>query len=199
MKNESSYYLYWKPEEAETAWNLIQDTPEARARAIRQGAMFFSTPALSHPYVDGGPEPNRRGPLVLDADDKANPNNALQEIRKLCLFYLPVTYGIPTWDIKFYCSGSKGFHAEIPARFFGLEDGHPELPIIYKRLVQGWVDKLGLKTIDLSMHCMKRGKMFRIANVRRPNGRYKVELSRDDIGYCSIENLWSLSDSPGGA
>jgi putative DNA primase/helicase len=104
-----------------------------------------------------------------------------------------------TWDIKFYCSGSKGFHAEIPAHFFGLEDGHPELPLIYKRLVQGWVDKMGLTTIDLSMYCMKRGKMFRIANVRRPNGRYKVELSRDDIGYCSIENLWSLSDSPGGA
>jgi putative DNA primase/helicase len=192
------WFLYWKREEAKSPWNLIQDTPEARERAIRDGAMFFSTPTLSHPYVDGGAEPNRRDDLVLDLDSKDNPQLALDDLRKLCMSFLPETYGIPTWDIRFYCSGSKGFHAEIPAHFFGMEDGHTELPIIYKRLVQGWVDTLGLTTIDLSMYCMKRGKMFRIANVRRPNGRYKVELSRDDVGYCSIKNLWSLSDSPGG-
>jgi hypothetical protein len=148
----NDYFLYWKTETAKDTWNSIPDTPEARDKAIRNGAMFFTTLALSFPFVDGGPEPNRRGPLVLDLDDKANPDNALQELRKLCMFYLPVTYGIPTWDIKFYCSGSKGFHAEIPARFFGLEAGHTELPLIYKRLVQGWVDKLGFKTVDLSMY-----------------------------------------------
>ena len=104
--------------------------------------------------------------------------------------------GIDPWDLKFWCSGSKGFHAEIPARFFGLQDGHVELPLIYKRLVQGWVDKLGLTTVDLSMYCMKRGKMFRLANVKRSNGRYKVPLTRDDVAFCDIESLLRLSESP---
>jgi hypothetical protein len=97
--------------------------------------------------------------------------------------------------MRFYCSGSKGFHAEIPARFFGLQDGHPELPLIYKRLVQGWANELSLSTIDLSMYCMGKGKMWRIPNVKRSNGRYKVPLTRDDIAWCSLESLWSLSGS----
>jgi putative DNA primase/helicase len=196
---EVPYIRYAKIERPESLWWVIHDTPADIKKAKRDGAMFVTTPALSFPYVDGGPEPNRRDDLVLDLDSRDNPQLALDDLRKLCMSYLPETYGIPTWDIKFYCSGSKGFHAEIPAHFFGLQDGHPELPIIYKRLVQGWMKTLGLTTVDMSMYCLKRGKMFRIANVRRPNGRYKVELSRDDVGYCSIENLWSLSDSPGGA
>jgi hypothetical protein len=84
----------------------------------------------------------------------------------------------------------------VPAHFFGLEDGHTHLPVIYKKLVQGWVTKLGLTTIDVSVYCMARGKMWRLPNVRRSNGRYKVPLSRDDAGFCSFDELWALSESP---
>jgi putative DNA primase/helicase len=196
---ETRFIRYAKVERAIAPWGIVQDTSEAIEAAKLKGAMFVTTPALSFPYSDNGPEPVRRDNLVLDLDDKANPNNALHDLRRLCCFFLPETYGIPTWDINFFCSGGKGFHAEVPAHFFGLEDGHPELPLIYKRLVRGWVDKLKLTTIDLSMYAMKRGKMFRLPNVKRSNGRYKVELTRDDVAYCDIESLWSLSDSPSGA
>jgi len=98
--------------------------------------------------------------------------------------------------MKFYCSGSKGFHALIPARFFELQEGHPELPLIYKRVVKKWAEELKLTTIDHSMYAMGRGKMFRIENVKRSNGRYKVPLTRDDVGYCDIEALWVLSEEP---
>jgi putative DNA primase/helicase len=190
------YVRYAKIERAESPWWVIHDTPAGFTKARRDGAMFVTTPALSHPYKDGGREPNRRDDLVLDLDSKDNPQLALNDLRRLCCFFLPETYGISAWDIKFYCSGSKGFHAEIPAHFFGLEAGHPELPLIYKKLVQGWIEKLKLTTIDTSMYCMRRGKMFRLANVKRSNGRYKVPLTRDDVGYVSLENLWSLTDSP---
>jgi putative DNA primase/helicase len=193
---ERPYIRYAKIERAESPWWLIQDTPEAIKKAKRDKAMFVTTPALSFPYIDGGPEPNRRDRLVLDLDRKDNPQIALDDLRKLCCFFLPETYGIDAWDMTFYCSGSKGFHAEIPAHFFGLEAGHPELPLIYKKLVQGWIEKLKLTTIDTSMYCMRRGKMFRLPNVRRTNGRYKVPLTRDDVGYCSIENLLALTEEP---
>jgi hypothetical protein len=191
---EKPYIRYAKIERAESPWWVIHDTLAAIEKARRDGAMFVTTPALAFPYIDGGPEPNRRDALVVDSDSKGNPQLSLDEIRKLCCSFLPETYGIDAWDIKFYCSGGKGFHAEIPAHFFGLQDGHPELPLIYKKLVQAWVDKLGLTTIDLSMYCMRRGKMFRLANVKRSNGRYKVPLTRDDVGYCSIEALLALSE-----
>jgi hypothetical protein len=46
------------------------------------------------------------------------------------------------------------------------------------------------------MYCMKRGKMFRLPNVKRSNGRYKVPLTRDDVAFCGIEDLLRLSESP---
>jgi putative DNA primase/helicase len=191
-----NFIRYAKVERAEAPWVVIQDTPEAIEQAKRKGAMFVTTPALSFPYVDGGPEPVRRDNLVVDLDNKPAPQLALANLRLLTCKFLPETYGIDPWDLKFWCSGSKGFHAEIPARFFGLQDGHPELPLIYKRLVQGWVDKLKLTTVDLSMYCMKRGKMFRLPNVKRSNGRYKVPLTRDDVAFCDIESLLRLSEAP---
>lgn len=158
--------------------------------------MFRTWASVSHIPGPGKPEPTRRGDLPLDSDCKEDPQRALNDLRQLCCFFIPENYSIDPWDMRFYCSGSKGFHAEIPARFFGLQDGHPELPLIYKRLVQAWVDELKLTTIDLSLYCMGKGKMWRLPNVRRSNGRYKVPISRDDFGYGSIEYLWSLSDSP---
>jgi hypothetical protein len=161
--------------------------------------MFVTEPSLSHPYEADGPEPTRFGPLILDADNKQVPQKAHDEVRRVCCVYLPENYGVDPWDIKFYCSGGKGFHAEIPARFFGLEGGHPELPLIYKKLVQAWVDELGLTTIDLSVYCMGRGKMWRLPNVRRSNGRYKVPISRDDVAFSSYDELWAFSAAPGRA
>ena len=188
-------FLYWKEEPPERKWKLIPDTPEDRASAIQRGAMFFTWCSFSHEPGDGD-EPVRFGDLPLDFDSKSDPQKALDDLRRLCLFYLPETYDIDPWDMKFYCSGSKGFHAVIPAHIFGLQDGHPQLPLIYGRLVREWSDGLNLSTVDHSMYAMKRGKLFRIENVRRSTGRYKVPLTRDDVGYCSIENLWVLSDSP---
>jgi hypothetical protein len=158
--------------------------------------MFITEPALSHPYEVGEPEPTRSGSLIIDADNKQVPQIAHDEVRRLCCFFLPENYGIDPWDIRFFCSGGKGFHAEIPARFFGLEDGHPELPLIYKRLVQGWVDELGLTTLDLSVYCMGKGKMWRLPYVRRANGRMKVPLTRDDVAFCSFDELWRLTEAP---
>jgi hypothetical protein len=158
--------------------------------------MFFTWACVSHEPGPGWPEPNRRGDLPLDSDCKNSPLHALADLRKLTCFFLPEKYGIDPWDIRFFCSGSKGFHAEVPAHFFGLQNGHPELPLIYRRLVNGWVEELGLTTIDLSMYCMKRGKMWRLPNVKRENGRYKVPLSRDDFAYGGIEYLWAMSEAP---
>ena len=57
-------------------------------------------------------------------------------------------------------------------------------------------NKLNLKTLDMSMYCMGKGKMFRIPNVRRSNGRYKVPLTVDEIMRLPIQELFKLSESP---
>ncbi len=43
---------------------------------------------------------------------------------------------------------------------------------------------------------MRRGKMFRIPNVRRKNGHYKVPLTLEEVRELQIDELWKLSEAP---
>jgi Protein of unknown function (DUF3987) len=188
---------YWKEETEERSWKVIPDTQEALTTVLRKGCMFISTPALSTPYDAQNPDAEimRFDNLVLDFDDKANPGNAHRELLVLT-GHIAEQYGIDPYCMSFWCSGSKGFHCSIPAECFGSQDGDPYLPLIYKRIVCQWAASLELSTIDTSMYCMSRGKMFRIENVKRSNGRYKVPLTLDEVQSLPIETLWKLSENP---
>ena len=124
-------FVYWKEETPVAPWNLIHDTPEARQQAIKAGAMFTTWASLSSPYEGNGhPEPRRWGDLPLDFDSKENVQQALDHLRTLCLVHLPEFYGIDPYDIHFYLSGGKGFHAIIPAKLLNAEGGDPHLPMV---------------------------------------------------------------------
>ncbi len=87
--------IFWKEEPAERTWKPIPNTPEAKTRAIKQGAMFFTWNAFTEPYKGNGqPEPYRIGDLPVDADCAEDPGKALQAIRTLCLMHLPEMYGV---------------------------------------------------------------------------------------------------------
>jgi hypothetical protein len=193
----ATYIKFRKIERPQADWIQIPATPDSDAQAARVGAMFTTTPALEYVPEPGKPEPNRIGDLILDFDSKIEPQRALDDLRRLCCFFLPETYGLDPWDIRFFCSGGKGFHAEIASRFFGLEAGHPKLPLVFKRLVQGWIEELGLTTLDLSVYSMGKGRMWRLPGVPRAStGRCKVALSRDDVAYADLQELWALCDAP---
>jgi len=197
MNVVNSRYRYCKKEQDVSPWVVIQDTPEAVEQAIRKGAMFVSTPALSEPYDAQNPDAEimRFDNLVLDFDDKANPGNALRGLRIL-IGHIQEIYGVDPYCMRLWCSGGKGFHAEIPSECFNSQDGDPYLPLIYKRIVCQWAASLELSTIDISMYCMGSGKMFRIAGVMRDNGRRKVPLTLDEVQSLPIETLWKLSENP---
>jgi hypothetical protein len=187
---------YWKPEKTNTRWKWIEDTPEDKAKALKAGAMYLTWCHLSEPYKNNGSEPLRFGNFPLDFDNKSAPQKALEEMRLLCLIRLPELYDADPYDFLFYCSGSKGFHCIIPARLFGTENGDPHLPLIYKKIASRWIEQFGLKTLDMQLYKMKRGQPFRIANVRRSNGRYKVPLTLDEVQNLTFEQIWELSKEP---
>ena len=191
-------FIYWKIETPRASWNLIPDTPEARREAIEQGAMFFTWASLSAAYNEGSghPEPHRWGDLPLDFDNKENVQQALNDLRALCSVHLPDFYNIDPYEIKYFLSGGKGFHAIIPARIFNAEDGDPYLPLIYKSIVGRWKAALNLTSLDMSLYNMKRGKMFRIPNVRRKTGKYKVPISLDEIIRAEAQDLIELGNTP---
>jgi len=183
-------YLYWKEEPKKRTWQKIPDTVEARQSAIKNGAMFFTWTTFSD---NGQPEPHRWGKFPLDFDSKENPQIALDHIRQLCLVHLPEFYDIDPYAISFYASGEKGFHAEIKPRLFDAQDGDPYLPLIYKRIAAGWVERFDLETLDLSIYNMGQGRMFRIPNVKRSNGRYKVPLTLEEVRDLHILDLIDLT------
>ena len=194
-------YLFWKRENKQDSWKLIDDTAGARKAAISKGAMYFTWNLFDVPYYgNGGPngvEPNRRGDLVLDFDDANNPQNALKDMRDLCLGHLrSMCTDLNPGMISYYASGGKGFHAVIPAILLDSQDGSPNLPFIYKRIVSEWKERFNLPTLDLSLYCMGRGKMIRIENIKRENGRYKVPLTPFEVGIQSYETLERLTAAP---
>uniref|UniRef100_A0A7C4RTU5 AAA family ATPase n=1 Tax=Desulfatirhabdium butyrativorans TaxID=340467 RepID=A0A7C4RTU5_9BACT len=189
-------YVYWKAERPVAPWHCINDTQEERTKAIRAGAMYFTTMSLEYEPTPEMPEPIRRGPLCLDFDAPDDPGRALDDMRHLCLSFLSEQYGLDAHTIDFYASGSKGFHAVIPERCLGDTTGDPLLPWVHKRMVAGWKAALQLSTLDMSLYCMGRGKMFRIANVKRANGKYKVPLTLHEVQTLSIDKLLRLTEKP---
>lgn len=189
--------IFWKEEPKERKWKVIPNTPEAKAQAIKQGAMFFTWTAVSDAFKGNGqPEPHRWGDFPLDFDSKDDPEKALQDLRALCLVHLPEFFGVDPYAIEYYASGSKGFHSVIPAKFFDAADGDRYLPLSYKRIAAEWKQKLELQTLDLSLYNMQRGKMFRIPNIQRSNGRYKVPLTLEEVRDLPINELTDLTKAP---
>ena len=152
---ETEPYFYWKKERKADKWKALQDVSGAREKAVEAGAMFTTWMTFSRPYTNSGaPEPMRYGDLPLDFDDAKNPENALQDMRDLCLVHLPEFYGIDPYEIEFFLSGGKGFHAVIPEECMGASDGDTHLPLIYKKMVAQWAASFDLKTIDHSLFCI---------------------------------------------
>ena len=118
--------------------------------------------------------PTRFGNLILDFDDKNELGHAQEDTQRCIVFLASLGFDLDT--IKIFYSGSKGFHIEIPSELLGMADGHELLPLIYKRLVKEWIADAQLETVDLSIYCMGRGKMIRLPNRLRANGRYKIPL-----------------------
>ena len=186
-------YLYWKEEPRERKWKGIPDTPEARQQAVDSGAMFFTWTS----YVDNGAgEPTRTGDFPFDFDCEQDPGKALREMKELFLVHLPKLYDLDPYTIKFYATGQKGFCADLPAKIFDAHLGDIYLPLIYKRIAADWSVRFNLTTLDLSMYAMGNGKMYRIPNVRRENGRYKVPLSLEEVRYLDVSELVELTKAP---
>jgi len=178
-------------------WHCSSDTPEAKGGAIKKGAMFFTWASLSEPYKGNGqPEPIRYGDFPLDFDDAKDPGKAVKEMTELCLVHLPEFYEVDPYDIDFFLSGGKGCHAEIPAKVFNAESGDPNLHLIYKKIVAKWKEKFGLSTLDMSLYAGKKGKMFRLPNVKRSNGRYKVPISLEELRDLPVDELIDLTKAP---
>lgn len=185
----------------EKAWAVFSASDEGRASAIQQGYTAASIMSFSKEYKKGEPEPLRFGDLVIDFDNKENAHRAI-EVGRQFLMKMNKIYGLDLYHLRYWMSGNKGCHIAIPAKLFSGDAGDVNLPKIHKTMLQficlRCFHRLAeeIKNIDMSLYCMGKGKLLRIENIQRPNGRYKVPVTAEEFFHKEISTLEKFTYSP---
>jgi hypothetical protein len=189
---QEALYTYWTTEPM-SHWQLIPDTPSERDKAIKQGARLFTALSVDKAVEDGN-EPKYYGPLCLDFDCADDLGKAHRDA--ITFVRLLQVQDVPVERLRIHASGSKGFHVEIPPRMLGLSEPVSQLPAIMKEMVKGLTDGHELETLDCNIYSGGKGRMWRIPNLRRQNGRYKVPLTAQELLHLSADDIRALTESP---
>jgi len=150
-----------------------------KPKILSDGTTVFATVLNVSKLVDGldaaGKEAlTYEGPFYLDWDSTDIRQAALKVNKVMDRFE---SWGVDLTTIAWFATGLKGFHAEIPQALF-YEGKLPKagikgLPLIYKEMAFN----LAIDTLDLNIYSSGKGRMWRIPNVQRSNGKYKVQLT----------------------
>lgn len=178
-------YYYYQIEGGNETWKPANTSNPQ----IIEKAMFCTILSLDAPLPDDADKETLAGvrysgPLYFDLDDAESPASTAKYAKKLAdrLFELDV---LPN-HIEIFASGGKGFHLTIPQAVFmpkPPKTGMTYLPAIYKEVAY----KLAVDSMDFRVYTARKGRMFRRANIKRPNDLYKVQISYDEL--CSLAEM----------
>ena len=97
--------------------------------------------------------------------------------------------------VSMYASGGRGFHLTIPMQVLVAKpspQGVAGLPWIYRELAYD----LYVETLDLRVYSAGRGRMWRLPNFKRANGKYKVQITVDEADAMTPELYEQICSSP---
>jgi hypothetical protein len=132
------------------------------------------------------------GPLYFDWDS-SDEQLVIEKVNQF-LDHL-VTLRVNLEMCKLFATGGRGYHLEIPQSM--LMDKIPPkgvlgLPYIYREMAY----EMAVDTLDLRIYSGLKGRMWRVANVRRDNGRYKVPIRVSEMRAMTPEMCRELTSSP---
>jgi hypothetical protein len=185
-----TYRRHWKHEAKAGYWHVIADGPDLMARLPRQA--HFVTVLSYRLAADGARHYQGSWYWEHDADDAAQ---ALKDLRR-CLQVLDVEYDLPLEAAHPSHSGGRGFHITIPPAVLDAEAGHPHLPRIYAAMIEQVFPTSVAPTLDRSVYSAQKGRMWRLPNRRRNNGRYKVPLAMREVLHRPYAELGALTMRP---
>ena len=130
------------------------------------------------------------GNLFFDIDDGADLKVALKSANQLVAKLLAL--GVDPADIECHLSGKKGVHIYIDSSIFMEVDAVQKLPDIYARMaMQLWVEGM-----DFAVYSEGKGRMVRPVNAKRPDGKYKVQISTGRLRDITTEVYQEMTASP---
>lgn len=178
-------YHYYQTEGGDEKWKPI---PDNKLDTI-EGAMFCTILSVDSPIPE---EPDKEtlaavkynGDMYFDLDDAASP--ASTAVHAKALIGKLEENGVFPAQAEIYASGGKGFHVILPRECFMTKPpktGMTHLPAIYKEMAFS----LAVESMDFRVYTGRKGRMFRCANIKRPNGLYKVRISYDEL--CTLVDI----------
>lgn len=184
-----------------SAWLTIQDSPNVLSEAIELGAKRITILATSNNLNGAGVESEAelnalrdttsyKGPLYFDIDNKEDRESALKSTRELVAKLIDMDCD-PRY-IRVYASGSKGFHVVVDSRIFSSGRAVKDLPLIYKEMARD----LHVLGMDFQVYSRGRGCVWRIPNVQRDDGKYRVELTHNELETLDTEEYDRLCSQP---
>jgi hypothetical protein len=192
------YHYYQRSEH--DAWFLLsfqgEENPAELAKA--QGAKKLTILALNQMVNDGTEDElprNRdkigyRGPLYFDIDCKDDLAQAITSGQEL--IGKLTRMGVPKGCIEIFLSGSKGLHILVNELLFIGHRFILRLPEIYKEMARD----LFVIGLDYSVYSSGRGNSFRIVNLQRYDGNYRVPVSPEELAELTVDRYRELVQAP---
>lgn len=190
-------YRYYQVVGGQEPWQPIQS--EFLDRLVKEKQPMFVT-VLSTDKI-ASKEMSREeklalkylGPFYVDFDSKEL-ERCIADVKSFCAT-LSKRFRLAPENYRVFATGSKGFHVEIPMENFVAKlpkGGVQHLPLVYKRMALDMAED----TMDWVVYSMGMGRMWRQPNVVRPNGKYKVLLSPEQVENLTPEFLEELVSTP---
>jgi hypothetical protein len=189
---ETTYGIYVGLNPSNKDWKFIPNTPEALEQAVAEGCRAKSLMSFEYEYSADKPEPNRKGNLFIDFDNYLEPFKAIVYARKFCGL-LHTEFNVDLRNLRYWLSGSKGCHIEIPSEIYGDTEGDSHLPKIHKTMVHMLAAKYNIGSVDSFIYKMKRGQLIRMENIQRDDGRYKVPITLDEFMNINTNDIQHLT------
>lgn len=188
-------FRYYQTESNQTdTWKVVPDKDAEKIRA--EQATHMTALAVSLPHYEGVnyAEAKYRGDFAMDIDCAGNLPAAIASANAL-LDYLQPRCNLD--DLRLFISGGKGFHIFIPwVMLWGDVRSKAHLPRVYKSLAVNLASEAGIVGIDLQLYAAGRGHTLRVENKLRPDGKYKVPVSVEEVRGMTPEQYAELSARP---
>lgn len=162
----------------EGGWTPIPDGPDVEDKALADNARKLTILAVSEAVSEDTDRDHLsyRGPLYFDIDYKGDLAEAIRSAKDLCRTLID-KYGLAPEAIWPFCSGSKGMHILVPEVVFSSGRAMKMLPLVYKEMAR----VLCVPGMDFQVYSTGRGNSFRIPNIQRADGNYRVPITVEEL------------------
>jgi hypothetical protein len=186
-----SYYYYIT--ELKEPWKAIPESEDIEERLKELKAKHCTILSVSEIVKEDTnlEELKYKGPLYFDIDLEGEVEKAIESCRNLVDKLINV-YEVPENQIKIYCSGSKGFHVIVHEKTFSSGRPTKLLPRVYAHMAS----EMDVEGLDFAVYSAKRGRMWRLPNIQRDNGKYKVEITLQELQEMDKAMYEAVCSSP---